>query len=242
MPMGLHACPMPDDPELMAIMYGPVVLCGLTEEPRYFVADAKDLDAWIKPVEGEPLTFRTTGQPTDVTFIPFYKVLDEAYGVYWPVVKAGSERHKKILAAEEDRRKREARIVDRVLANDKASESAHNLKGEKTASGPHRGKGWRHAPDGWFSWDLKVLPDAPMTLICTYWGSDVPPRTFDVLVDDKVIATQSLDRNKPGEYFEVEYKIPADLTRGKAKVTVKFRAHKGNTAGGVFECATLKPE
>ncbi len=241
-PMGLRAQAMPDDPELAAILYGPVVLCGLTAEPRYFIADAKDLDAWIKPVPDEPLTFRTTGQSPDVTFIPFYKVLDEAYGVYWPIVKEGSKRHRAILAAAEARRKLAARTVDRVVANDAASESAHQLKGEKTRSGPFRDRGWRHAPDGWFSWVLKVLPDVPMTLVCTYWGSDVPPRTFDVLVNEKVIATQSLDRDKPNEFFQVEYKIPTELTRGKQRVTVKFRAHKGNNTGGVFECAIMKPE
>ncbi len=242
MPMKLHPHPMPDDPELVAIMYGPVVLCGLTQENRYFLADVNDLDAWIRPVDGKPLTFRTIGQGKDMTLIPFYRVLDEAYGVYWPVVKEGSPRHRKILADEEARRRRAARIVDRVFANNQVSESAHNLQGEKTASGPFRNRGWRHAPDGWFSWDLKVLPDVVMTLVCTYWGSDVPPRTFDILVNDKVIATQSLNRNKPNEFFEVEYKIPPDLTQGRQKVTVKFRAHKGNNTGGVFECAILKPE
>ena len=242
LPMGLHACPMPDDAALVAIMCGPVVLCGLTAEKTYFVADAKDLDAWIKPVQGKPLTFRTTGQPTDVTFIPFHKVLEEPYGVYWPIVTEGSERHKKILAEEAARRKREARTVDRVVAHDKGSESAHGMRGEKTRSGSHLGKGWRDAPSGWFSWGLKVLPDVPMTLVCTYWGSDVPPRKFDVLVDDTVIATQSLNRDKPGEFLEVEYAIPPELTRDKDKITVKFRAHKGNTAGGAFGCAILKPE
>mgnify|MGYP000405260805 CR=1 FL=1 len=242
MPMGLHACPMPDDPDVMALMYGPVVLAGLTRENRYFLGDPNDLGSWINPVEGKPLTFRTTGQPTDITFVPLYAVIDEPYGVYWPVLKEGSPRHQKLLADEVARRKRQARTVDRVIANDNPSESAHNLKGENHAAGPFGGKGWRHAPDGWFSWDLKVLPEVPMVLACTYWGSDVPPRTFDILVDGRVIATQSLNNNKPGNFFDVEYKIPSELTQGKDRITVTFRAHKGHTAGGVFECATLKPD
>ena len=53
--------------------------------------------------------------------------------------------------------------------------------------------------------------------------------------------TQSLNNNKPGEFFDVEYPIPADLLKGKEKITVKFQAHPDNTAGGVFEVATLKP-
>jgi len=61
-------------------------------------------------------------------------------------------------------------------------------------------------------------------------------------VDGQVIATQSLDRNKPGDFLSIEYPIPEALTRGKERITVRFQAHEGNTAGGVFECATLRPE
>jgi len=243
LPMALRAEPMPDDRDLMAFLYGPLVLLGLTRESAYFLGDPERLSAWLKPVEGQPLAFRTVGQPADITFRPFYQVLDEHYGVYFRVVKPGSEGHKKLLAEAEARRKRQARIVDRVVSNDQASEKAHNLQGKGTQSGQAIGRGWRHAGHpGWWSWDLKVLPDRPMTLVCTYWGSDVPPRTFDVLVEGTKIATQALDRNQPGHFFDVEYPIPPALTKGKRKATVRFVPHKGNTAGGVFECAILKPE
>lgn len=246
LPMSLHVQPMPDDPEMMAILYGPVVLAGLadiTDRPRVFLADAAKPEDWIKPVEGKPLHFRTVGQSPELELLPLNRIVHEAYGVYWIVTKPGSARHQAILAEEEARRKREARVVDRVLANDADSEAAHNLQGQNHGSGSAFGRGWRHAPEGWFSYDLKVLPDVPMTLCCTYWGSDVPPRNFDVSVGGKVVSTISLNMNKPGEFFDVETPIPPELTQGKTKVTVRFEAHKGpgNIAGGVFECAILKP-
>jgi hypothetical protein len=40
----------------------------------------------------------------------------------------------------------------------------------------------------------------------------------------------------------VEYAIPEEMTPGRQKVTVRFQAHPGNTAGGVFECDLLRPE
>lgn len=241
LPMGLHASPMPDDTELVALMYGPLVLAGLVEDTTLLVGDADDLASWVAPVQGKPLTFRTQGQPSDVTFIPLNRVLDETYGVYFTVTKEGSPRHKQFLTDLEERRKFEARTVDCVVPADQAIEKAHNLQGENTQAGPFRDKAWRHAHSGWFSWDLEVLPDVPMTLGCLYWGDDVPPRTFDILVDGSKIATESLNKNRPGEFFRVEYPIPQELTQGKAKVTVRFQAHEGNTAGGVFECATLQP-
>jgi hypothetical protein len=80
-----------------------------------------------------------------------------------------------------------------------------------------------------------------VTLHCTYWGSD-GGRVFDILVDGTKIATQKLAQNKPGEFFDVEYAIGASLTEGKESVVVRFAAHPGSTAGGLFGCATLKPE
>ncbi|HEV8599525.1 MAG TPA: beta-L-arabinofuranosidase domain-containing protein [Gemmatimonadales bacterium] len=112
-PMSLHAHPMPDDPSLRAFMYGPLVLVGklgaegltpatLRAEPTKprtvpnyklepvaapaFKAAGDDLAGWIKPAgEGQPLEFRTTGQAQDVTLVPFHRLFDERYAVYWKV-------------------------------------------------------------------------------------------------------------------------------------------------------------
>jgi len=41
----------------------------------------------IKPIEGKPLTFTTSGivTPTDVQMVPLYQVHHQRYTVYWPV-------------------------------------------------------------------------------------------------------------------------------------------------------------
>ena len=49
-----------------------------------FRAAGNDLANWIKPA-GSPLTFRTTGQKTDVTLIPLNSIMDKRYSVYWQV-------------------------------------------------------------------------------------------------------------------------------------------------------------
>jgi hypothetical protein len=242
MPFALHAWPMPDDPELVAVMYGPVVLAGIdAPADGYVLADPTKPEEWVKRAKDGPLTHIVNVQGDPIKLIPWYQIVDEAYGVYWTVTQEGSAKHKAILAAEEARRQREARIVDRVKVGDRDSERAHNLQGERMGDGPFQANHhWRHAPDGWFSWDLKVLADQPMTLYCEYWGSDVPPRTFDILVDGTKIATQALDRSKPNAFFQVEYPLPPDLLKDREKVTVRFQAQPGNTAGGVFDCGVLK--
>ncbi|MGH9823478.1 MAG: beta-L-arabinofuranosidase domain-containing protein, partial [Blastocatellia bacterium] len=107
-PMSLRIESMPDDPKTIAILYGPIVLAGdLGEEgmedvKRYgpsapqverlkpiqipaFVCDVKDVLTNVKPISGAPLNFRTSGigQPGDVLLLPFYKVVQPRYTVYW---------------------------------------------------------------------------------------------------------------------------------------------------------------
>ena len=112
MPMSLHIKSMPDDSTIQSIVYGPLVLAGrlgtegiskemmraeptaIREVPRYrgkpvaapeFKAKSQDLSDWIRPVSGRPLEFQTLGQNQNVTLIPFYKLIDERYAVYWKV-------------------------------------------------------------------------------------------------------------------------------------------------------------
>jgi hypothetical protein len=73
-----------------------------------------------------------------------------------------------------------------------------------------------------------------MTLNVTYWGSDNGARVFDILVNGQIIATQSLTNNLPGQFFDVQYPIPVNLTSNQSQVTVRFQGHPGNTAGGIF--------
>jgi uncharacterized protein len=106
LPMDLRVAAMPDDPALQAVLYGPLVLAGdlgsqgLTknmivgpegpeverlplEIPGFRTAGA-DPKQWIRPA-GEPLTFRTTGQPRDITLAPLNRLFNKRYSVYWRV-------------------------------------------------------------------------------------------------------------------------------------------------------------
>jgi hypothetical protein len=114
LPMSLHVQPMPDDPALQAVMYGPLVMAGrlgtagltaatLRAEPTKprtvpeykldpvpapaFIAPTGDPAQWIRPT-GPSLTFKTVGQARDIEFVPFYRIFDERYAIYWKVNRA----------------------------------------------------------------------------------------------------------------------------------------------------------
>jgi hypothetical protein len=106
MPMRLTAEPLADDPTQQAFLFGPLVLAGqfpktalsddlehrlgpdVQEAPPVEVPALKaagaDPSAWIKPVPDETLTFRTTGQPSDVTLKPLNQSW-QRFAVYWTV-------------------------------------------------------------------------------------------------------------------------------------------------------------
>jgi hypothetical protein len=46
--------------------------------------DAGNLARWIRPT-GRPLEFQVTGQEADYTLVPFSRLFDERYAVYWTV-------------------------------------------------------------------------------------------------------------------------------------------------------------
>ena len=133
------------------------------------------------------------------------------------------------------------RIVDAITTGSPASEAAHRLGGRALCTGSFMGKAWRGAfPGGTIIVTMKVLPDRPMVLNCHYWGSEEAPRVFDILVQEEVIATQTLEYNVPGHFFDVEYKIPENLTRGRSEVQLEFRGHPGAGTGGFFGIQMLK--
>lgn len=271
LPMSLHTEAMPDDPTKIAILYGPLVLAGqlgsdgikapmpyaTNDQGAYFhVSDPrvpvlippdKPLTSWIKPVPGQPLTFRTIGaaQPHEVGLKPFYSTYFERYTVYWDTFTPETWRlHEAAYqAAQEEKRDLESRTVDEFHPGEQQSEHDHALQSEKSATGdgPDGGPHWRDASDGGgFAFTLKTLPDAPQDLVCTYWGGEEGNRVFDLLVDGTKIGTQSLHEDKPGQYFDVAYPIPAELVAGKSSVTVRLQAHPGAMAGGLFECRVVR--
>ena len=105
-PMTLHTEMLPHSADYVAILDGPLVLAGklglegLTDrdfvnqrmdagkrlpQPPVIMRPVDEIVAHIQPVDGQPLTFRSVDliKPRDVRFVPFYKLYNERYTVYW---------------------------------------------------------------------------------------------------------------------------------------------------------------
>lgn len=281
-PMSIHTEALPDDPETVALMYGPILLAGemgsdkITETGCYLMSNAnmlwvpvpeapllqcsaKELPARLEKLPGDTLKFRTAGigRPGDLTLIPYYRLHHQRFTVYWKLCSA--EEWRTTAAAREkaalERQQLEPRLVDEIRFGDGHSESSHKLAGEGRKSEAFRNRIWcESARNGFVEFQMRVNPDQPLRLRCTYWGAETEetvqlftgkmsptgPRAFDILVDSHKIADQRLTPNTgKQEFFHVDYLVPQELTRGKASVTVKFQAQRDATAGRVFECMML---
>ena len=89
-PKSLTACSLPDAPEMVAFMDGPLVLAGLFEEQTALHGDRNNPESMLSPVHRvewyqHHLDYRTRVAPHGTRFLPLYEVRDERYTVYFPV-------------------------------------------------------------------------------------------------------------------------------------------------------------
>ena len=251
--MDLYTESMPDNPDRVAIKYGPLVLAGQLgkemPDPLYgtpvLLTDNKNVNDWIKPVTGSPLNFKMTGagKPFDAKLIPFYKTWDQYYSVYWDYFTNSDWLAKQAeYKAEKVRQKEiEEKTIDNFRIGEMQPEREHNLKAsERSYVDDALGRKGREArKDNFFSFEMKVTEGVPAVLLLTYIGDD-KDRKFDILADGVKIATEEWKGGKPGKFYDMEYRIPDELVKGKSKIIIRIEANYGKTAGRIFGARIIK--
>jgi hypothetical protein len=113
LPMTLRADPLPGSPDMLAFVYGPIVLAGtlgrqgitpgsdlIVSERTYgdvlnepvdvpvFTGDATKVAEQIQLAAAPALTFYATapGRSQGLKFVPFFRVAHERYSMYWKVI------------------------------------------------------------------------------------------------------------------------------------------------------------
>jgi DUF1680 family protein len=254
-PFTLRLESMPDDSNRVAIMYGPLVLAGdlgpvddpnssnLMYVPVLLTSNRNPSD-WTSQVAEQPNTFVTkeVGKPRDIPFSPFYAFHDRRYSVYFDMFtqEKWDQFQADYQAQLEAKKKLEESTVDFVRPAEMQPERDHNFQGENTGVWEIKERKYRESRGGWFSYDVRVLPDKPVAVAVEYWGGFPGAKTFDILVNGKVIATENISNKKDGQFIYETYPVPQELTRGKHKITVRFQAQPGNTAGPVFGVRVVK--
>ncbi len=244
LPLELRTESAPGDPNIVSVLRGPMVMAADVgpsatnwngAEPA-LVGDELLLEKFTASEEDRAI-YETRGlvRPADLTFVPFYRQHARLSAVYF---KRSSEREwqaeqAEILAGQMRLRDIDKRSVDVMHVGEMQPERDHSLTSARSYPVRYRGRSGRDARSGgFFEFDMMVGPGS-LILRATYCG-DERARDFDILVDNGFLATQHLHADDPGKFFDVEYALPEELTRGKQRVRVSFVPHEGNTAGPVF--------
>jgi uncharacterized protein len=269
LPMRLRAEHMPDDPAVVAFLYGPIVLAadlgpgpggarrfGPTAPefrenegpvlPTLVAATTAEALARLRPT-GESMTFRTDrlGRPGDIVLRPFFRLYDRRHAVYLRVETEGSwaGRGAREATAAAARRALEERTIDRVAAGVAAEEAAHALQSERAEAWSLEGRSCRSTRyGGSFSYELAVPPNERSAAVrVTYWGGETRRHAFEVTAEGETIGTALLFDDRPGEFYDVEYPLPGRITRGRDRVRIGFRTGPAQSSGAVFEVRTVRP-
>ncbi|HKY29819.1 MAG TPA: beta-L-arabinofuranosidase domain-containing protein, partial [Pyrinomonadaceae bacterium] len=263
LPKTLRIEGLPDNKNVAALMWGPLVLAAdLGPEPERrgsfagptpsLLTEDKAVGEWLQPVPDRFGVFHTVkvGRTADdkekeLEFVPFYRLHRRMYGVYFDLYSSEGWKKKleEIAAAKKKQQLLEAATIGYIAPGDPEKEKAFNQQGEETNQDRMNGRPGRRSKK-WFSYDIPVDSSKPVTLLVTYNTDERGKRTGEVFVDGQRVGEQSIERSPPGSatgrFFDVEYRLPAELIRDKKKVTVKFQATGGNETATVFGLRTVR--
>jgi hypothetical protein len=263
LPKSLHKEALPDNPNRVALMWGPLVLgadhgaaggggrrgagAAAVKYPVFLAKADEPVGNWLKrfpvpetlvPPEGSdtPVTFLAVGvngTNNEVQFRPFYQLSQRRYSIYWDVYTPEELQEKNPAAAAEIKlAKLNAATVAFVQPGQAQPEKDYNFQGEESsiiaADTPGR---WGTK---WFSFDVPVDSAHPMTLLITYNSGDIVARSFDISIDGTRLKAETIAPAPPAKLYDVEYALPADLVKGKQKITVRFDATGANGISAVY--------
>ncbi|MFT4202430.1 MAG: glycoside hydrolase family 127 protein [Chitinophagaceae bacterium] len=250
----MHKESIVDNEKRIALFYGPVLLAGqlgdTMPDPVYGVpvllTRDDNISNWVKPLSVKDLTFRTTdvAQPAAVTLKPFYATQQDYYSVYFDrFTNAEWEQRKVAYIAEKKRQQEvEARSIDVFRIGEMQPERDHSLTttGNSYVSEAFAKHGREARSGGSIAFSMKVSADVANSLLLTYIGGD-KKRVFDILVDGQLLVTEKLgDDIKGDKFYDKEYKIPLEWTKGKNKISILVSANHNTTAGRLFTVRTMK--
>ena len=252
LPLELRIESAPGDENTIAVLSGPMVLAADlgSKDVKWEQADpalvGADLLAGFTPSNPAKGIYATRGvvRPADLQFVPFYRQYNRRSATYFKRFSesAWAAEEKAFLAEQARLKDIAARSVDVMFLGEMQPERDHNLTSDISYPVTYRGRQGRDARSGGFiEFSLKTR-EGPLILQATYWGGE-RKRGFDILVDNVKVATQTLDNDKPGKFFDVEYPLPEALTKGKKEVRVRIVPHDRSTAGPIFgvRLFTAKP-
>lgn len=239
-PMSLEMEQIPDKSDYYSFKYGPIVLAVKTgtedlkglyaddsrgghiahgrqiplQEMPMLVGDAKQLLSNFRKENGT-LAFAYNGETfpkQSLTFIPFFRLHNSRYAVYFRQVTTDQlERIKEETTLREQQAARLAeQTVDLIYPGEQQPESDHFIKYEDSQTGSRDNRHFRSAK-GWFGYELKAKEKANQLMLVLHRKEN---NAIKILINEVEVTSTPEKNNLDENFVSVTYRLPEELKQG----------------------------
>lgn len=230
-----------DDSRGGHIAHGPQI--PLNEIP-VILGNNQEVINHVKPVENKNLTFSLTGLYPEEKFgkgfqlVPFYKIQEERYILYWP--QADQDKiesiQKKKAEEEAETRKLNLITVDKIQLGEQQPESDHYFESKDSNTGYMEDRHFRDAK-GWFSYRMKNQDKNAAYLYVLYFDANAN-RSLNVEINGKNVSAKKLE-GKAGNLPQFLLLPIPETEKNKEILSVKFFAEEQMTTSKIIEVRLL---
>ncbi|WP_449387612.1 beta-L-arabinofuranosidase domain-containing protein [Chryseobacterium lineare] len=230
-----------DDSRGGHIAHGPQI--PLNDIP-VILGNGKEVINHVKPVNNDNLTFSLTGlYPSDkfgkgFKLIPFYKIREERYILYWP--QADQDKietiQKKRAAEEAETRKLDLITTDKIQLGEQQPESDHFFESKDSNTGYMEDRHFRDAK-GWFSYRMKNPGKDAAYLYVLYFDANTN-RALNIDINGKKVSSMKL-QGKAGNSPQFMLLPIPETEKNKETLSVKFYTEEQMTTSKIIEVRLL---
>ncbi len=230
-----------DDSRGGHIAHGPQI--PLNEIP-VILGNGKEVINHVRPLNTKNLTFSLTGlypkEKFDKGFqlVPFYKIQEERYILYWP--QADQDKiesiQKKKAEEEAETRKLDLITADKIQLGEQQPESDHYFESKDSNTGYMEDRHFRDAK-GWFSYRMKNPGKNAAYLYILYFDANAN-RALNVEINGKNVSAKKLEGKAGNSPQYILLPIP-ETEKNKEILSVKFYAEEQMQTSKIIEVRLL---
>jgi DUF1680 family protein len=244
LPMSVRTESMPDDPDLIAFLNGPLVLAadlGAADQPWESFDPVVVGAAVLTPASGpQRFTLADHSRPQNLALRPYVEQHHNRTAVYFRRLTPNqwAEAEPRLVAEAKVRADIRERTVDIIRFGEQQPEADHALKASPgTQDTGNLTVRSRILNKGSIAFQMAAAP-GPLVLQVSYDGA---PRNkdFRILVDGQEIAHETLPGERTAPLNVKSYALPQALTDGKSNLRVSFEM-AANQWTAIFEARVFK--
>ncbi|MBP5338586.1 MAG: glycoside hydrolase family 127 protein [Prevotella sp.] len=227
---------------------------SLVDAPM-LIGDRADVLSRIQRLRSIDLSFTIDASRPEVSsykwsslkLVPFYKIHHQRYMCYWYQQTAENYANSSMAQTEAANEALAQRTLDFVAPGEQQSEAGHDVKySSDSSTGMYNSERYRDArANGYIQYTLynNTGVDENLSVLFRFNLAD-RGRMATLTIDGQKVADITIPSSYKGSdsngFYNVEYAIPAALTKGKTKFVVRLTASSSTLCPGVYYVRLMK--